>query len=130
HAKALASHNWEDARLADLYSVQIDFKNSKFLHLIFGTPFQGFRTKIYNEIGHKPDRSTYYLGEKQAPRLDLANGEIGGLPAFNVGRKIHQLIEILLRDFYHPLRIAGIFSELFPGEHFDVSSSPDRTHAV
>jgi hypothetical protein len=33
-----------------------------------------------------------------------------------------------LRDFYRPLRIGALFSELFPGEVFDINSSPDRVH--
>ncbi len=132
--RALDNRSWEDVRLADLYSLRIKFDISQFLHLIFGTPYQGFRERIFAEMNKTSDRSVYYLGPKNAPRMDLHTGQIDQaekiyrlLPA---GGKCHQLLEILLRDFYHPLRIAGIFSELFRGEHFDPSSSPDRVHAI
>jgi hypothetical protein len=134
HQRAIDNRSWEDLRLADLYSLRIKFDQGLFLHLIFGTPYAGFRKRILEEMGRSSDRAIYYLGPKNAARMDLHIGRIDhakkiyrALPA---GGKCHQLLEVLLRDFYHPLRIAGIFSELFPGEHFDPGSSPDRVHAI
>ena len=109
---AEASHSWEYVRLADFYSLRIRFDLEKFLHLIFGTPFAGFRDRVCREIGMVPDRDIYYLGQKSARRFDLATGEIDGKPSGIQGDQPHQLLEVLSRDFYHPLRIAGIFSEL------------------
>jgi hypothetical protein len=48
----------------------------------------------------------------------------------NPGKKIHQLVEVLLRDFYSPLKLGGLFRELFPGEYFDPDSSPGRVHQL
>ena len=127
---ARSSRNWEDLRLADLYACRIQFDMGRFLHLIFGTPFPGFRDRICQEFGQIPDRSIYYLGTKTGSRMDLVTGEIDGRMKLPLGGKSHQLLEILLRDFYQPSRIAGVFSDLFPGDHFDPESSPDRAHQV
>ena len=127
---ALAANSWEDVRLADLYSLRVHFHMSRFLYLIFGTPFAGFRRRICREMGAMPDRDHFYLGPKKARRFDLTTGELDGAATAIRGEKPHQLFEVLLRDFYHPLRIAGLFSELFPGDCFDPKSSPNRTHAV
>lgn len=127
---ARKTKDWESLREADLFSLKINFENTRFLHLVFGTPFSGYRQRICTELGYLPDRSIYILGPKASPRLDLRTGEIDGIPTRNQGRKCHQLIEVLLRDFYAPMRLGGVFHELFPGEYFDIGSSPNRVHQI
>lgn len=120
--------DWEAIREADLFLLKIQFDLPRFLHLIFGTRFAEYRKRICQEIGSLPDRDTYVLGAKNSSRLDLRTGEIDGHPALKPGRKSHRLLQILLRDFYQPIRIGGLFFELFPNEHFDIFSSPNRVH--
>lgn len=129
-ALAIKNQDWESVREADLFSLKVDFQRGRFLHLVFGTPFEQYRERIIREVGCGNDRSVYVYGEKTVPRFDLRTGEIDGAPANNPGRKCHQLVDVLLRDFYRPLRVGGIFSGLFRGEHYDISSSPDRVYQV
>jgi hypothetical protein len=56
----------------------------------------------------------------------LRTGTIDGRQALRAGSQVHQLIEVLLRDFFEPLRTARLFNELFPGELFNVSTTPAR----
>src|SRR5205807_7801047 len=112
-AMAQNAQDWEGMREADLFTLKLDFQRSRFLHLIFGTPYEEYRTRIMRETGQENDRTVYVFGEKQAPRLDLRTAEIDRHPALNPGRKSHQLIEVLLRDFYRPQRVPAIFSNLF-----------------
>jgi tetratricopeptide (TPR) repeat protein len=125
---AIDAQDWEGAREADLFSLKIKFERARYLRLIFGTPFDQYRQRVLRETGQPNDRSIYVYGDKQAPRLDLRTAEIDGYPALNPGRKSHQLLDVLLRDFYRPQRVPAIFSNLFPGEHFDIFSSPDRIY--
>ncbi len=127
---AYQSRDWEAIREADLFSLKVEMNKVQFLHLVFGTPFLSYRQRIINELGGLPDRTMYVLGPKVSPRMDLTTGEINGVEHLTPGRKCHQLIEILLRDFYSPLRIGGLFLELFPGDYFNISSSPDRVHQI
>jgi len=125
---AADAQDWEGMREADLFSLKIHFNRARYLHLVFGTPFEAYRQRVFRETGTENDRSIYVYGEKQSPRLDLRTAEIDGHPALNPGRKSHQLLDVLLRDFYRPQRVPALFSNLFPGEHFDIFSSPDRVY--
>lgn len=130
--RAEQNHSWDDVRLADLYSLHIRFDWSLFLHLYFGTPYEGFRQRLVSEFGRSTDRLVYYVGDKKHPRFDLRTGEIDGLvyPDLAPGGKTHQLIEVLMRDFYQPMRTPEIYSELFPGERYDPDTAPNRVHAI
>lgn len=129
-AIAMRDSEWEGLREADFYALQIQFEQERFLHLLFGTPKPGFRARVCKTLGNAPDRECYVWGAKSAPRLDLNEGTIHGKPADAPGRKCLQIVEILSRDFYQPLRIPGLFFTLFPGEYYDWETSPDRVHQI
>lgn len=122
--------DWAALREADLFSLKVDHSPEKILHLYFGSPFPEFRRRIEQEFGFVAQREFYVLGAKRAPRLDLATGTLDGKPLFKAGSLTHQLIGVLLQDFYQPMRVAALFSALFPHEHFMISSSPDRIHQI
>ena len=127
-AEALSRDDWESVRDADLRMLKIDFEMERFEHLLFGTPFAAYRKRILAEVGRAPSGESFVLGH--GPCFDVLTGEVDGKELLNMGKKSHQLLEILLRDFYRPLRIGSIFAELFPGEYFDIFSSPMRVHSV
>jgi tetratricopeptide (TPR) repeat protein len=127
---SIKTRDWESRREADLYKLKIDFQRSELDHLYFGTPFEPFRDLINSELGVRSDRLEYHLGPLFSPCLDLRTAEVDGRALFKPGQKSHLLIEIMLRDFYQPLRIAGLFSALFPNEHFSVATSPERVRQI
>jgi hypothetical protein len=117
-------------REAEFYLLKVRFSRAGFDHLIFGTPFSSYRTRICRHLKSLPDKTEYILGSEGAPCFDLRSGEISGRISLNPGKKTHQLIGVLLQDLYRPIRTGGLFAELFPDEHFDILSSPDRVHQV
>jgi tetratricopeptide (TPR) repeat protein len=125
-----AHRQWNALREADLYSLRVCFEEPRFLHLYFGSPLPGFRERIWRELRRRPDQETYILGPESAPCFDLASGEIDGQDGLRANFTCHRLIEVLLRDFYQPKQIAGLHAALFPEEHFNISSSPDRVHQI
>lgn len=129
-ALAVRRHSWEACRMADFYSLQITPNRERFVHLYFGTPFEEFRQIIHKELGPRPTQPIYVLGKKSHPRLDLRTGEIDGREGLVFGGKLHQLFVALLNDFYQHSRVTALFSQLFPGEHFNVSTSPTRVHQI
>ena len=132
-ASALEMNDWNGAREADHQSLRISFDPDLFHHLIFGTPYSAYRERIFRDLGRRPERPVYAYGSESSlsiSRMNLADGSIDGAETTAAGRKGHQLLEVLLRDFYQPLTVAGIFSELFPAERFNVHSSPDRVHQL
>ncbi len=127
--EAFDKKNWEGVRDADRFQLKIEFNEERFNWLLFGTPYSAFRASVEAEHGRLPERKELILGDEQAPALDLVTGEITGpmiCPA--PPRLVHRLVNALLGDFYRPIPTAGLFAELFPGEHFDVFSSIHRVH--
>ena len=130
-AAARDRRDWESLREATLFSLKADFKRAEFNHLFFGTPFVSYRERIQTYLGQGPNSSSYILGSHESGVLDLQSGVLSGrTSSLKAGRKIHQVIEVLLRDFYRPLSLGGLFAELFPEDHFDVFSSPNRVHQL
>ena len=121
---------WEAVREADLFAIGVRFDERRFDHLMFGTPFAAYRSRITRETTRTPSRDEYLLGPEGSRCFDLLTGHMEGRELFPEGRKCHQLVEILLRDFYVPQRIGGLFAELFPNEYFDIFSSPSRVHQI
>lgn len=123
---SLAKRDWSALRDADFFALKVRFDQAQFLHLFFGSPLPRFRELLGREFGGIPARNVYVLGAKSAPRFDLVEGSLNGEKMIQVGGKCHQLLEALLRDFYEPVRTAGLHSLLFPNEFFNIASSPDR----
>ena len=127
--EAKRREDWESVREADLFLLKFRFDEEIFDRLIFGTPFVPYRERAMLELSKKPARASYILGEANAPTLDIATGEIQGCSVeLKPGTIVHRVLEALLRDLYRPVSMGGFFSSLFPGEHFDPYSSPNRLH--
>jgi tetratricopeptide (TPR) repeat protein len=128
--QAVQQRDWEVLREVELYHLKIDFDMARFLHLYFGSMHAGFRQRIETYLQRTTDRKVFVLGEKKAPRFDLQTGETNGAELLNPGKQFHRMMDVLLRDFYLRQRVPGLFSLLFPGEYFNISSSPDRVHQI
>jgi tetratricopeptide (TPR) repeat protein len=113
-AHALATRNWESVREADRYLLQVRFDEERFHHLLFGTPYAGYRRWLCDEFGREAAASEYVLRSPGPLSIDAS-----ALP---------RAAQILVRDFYRPAAVGSMFGELFPGEYFDVDSSPHRVH--
>lgn len=128
--EALERGDWESVREADRFALKVDFDEARFMHLMFGTPFEGYRDLICKELGRSIESQAYLYGDQSAQQMNVSTGEVSDGSQIAVGTKCHQLIEVLLRDLYRPQRLGAIFAELCPSEHFDLFSSPDRVHQL
>jgi hypothetical protein len=128
--QALASGDWIALRETDFEILMVEFDQRRFNFLYFGTPFPAYRARIRRELGVEPHTDTYVYGALGSPCLDLRTGKIDNGPELNSGKKVHQILNVLLRDFYAPARLGTMFAELFPGDYFDVATSPGRVHQV
>lgn len=127
---AIVNHSWESWREADFYSLLVKENRERFVHLYFGTPFAEFREMMVRDFGSPPKQQTYVLGRKSSPRFDLRTGLIDGREGLALGGNLHRLFERLLSDLYQPPRLAGLFSDLFRGEYYNIASSPARVHQL
>lgn len=128
--QAMKRGRWESAREADLQALRVHFDHPRFEHLLFGSPYPAFRSRVQRELGVTSLLRETIHGDREGACFDVATGRLAGRELTKPGSKAHQLVEILLRDFYRPANMGGLFAELFPGEYFDIFSSPDRVHQI
>jgi len=123
---------FETVREADYLYVKLTKDQNTFDKLYFGTPFSEYRRRLEAHFGMSPSSDSFLFGCAANPsfRLHLSSGTLNGKECFPPGGKVHQLIEVLFRDWYRPAAIGQIFGELFEGEKFDIFSSPDRVHQI
>jgi hypothetical protein len=129
-ALAFERREWESVREADLFSVKLFPDAAKLDHLTFGTPFPGYIRRIERISGRSTDSQQYLWGDPNGMILEIATGRFHNQQHLPVGRKIHQLLKVLAADFYRPPRIGDLFARLYPGEHFDIQSSPNRIYQI
>lgn len=123
-------HDWVALRDADHYALKLHYKNEDFNHLLFGSPFPAFRGLLESEFPQAIVQQIYRLGPDSAPCFDLVHATANGEKLCEPGDRTHQLIAVLLRDFYEPARVATLFAAFHPDEHFDVNASPARIRQV
>ena len=126
---AIRRGDWESVREADLQMLKIDFKQSLFDYLFWGSVSNEFKKRLLH-LGNPSSEIQYYWGGSRSNYLDLKSGISTNGKKLDVGLKIHQLICCISRDFYNPAQIGGIFSDLFPGEHFHFNHSINRVHQL
>ncbi len=123
--EALKRLHWESVREADLFQLKLEFDQKLFDHIFFGTPSESYRKRICDEVSGKPS-GEYVFGAPGGPELSLGLGLIKVDHQLNPGKKIHQVIAVMLKDFYAPRNIGTLFAELYPDEFFNINSSPLR----
>lgn len=128
--QAVERRHFESVREADYYLLKTKFDEKLFFHLYFGTPFASYRGKILEAApSGQSVPEAFSLGSPSAKQsLNLHSGDSDGV--FTPGDKIHQILAFLWRDFYQPTRLGALFAELFPDEHFNPWTSPNRIHQL
>ncbi len=122
---AMQRKHWECVRDADLFMLKVAPNQKQLDHLVFGTPKIAYRHRIESLIG-VASSPIYILGSEKGPQLNLLTGQVTGVDSLPLGKKIHQVISALNRDFYVPTSVGALFHELYPDEYFDVDTSPFR----
>lgn len=133
-ADAERAGDWESAREARLFLLTGRHAADDVLELVIGTPFPGYRARILEHLASLPELpARWRWGAAEGLALDLATGELTGPGAAGVRpptAKCLHLIEALSQDLFRPQRLATLFGRLFPREHFDIFSSPQRVHQI
>jgi tetratricopeptide (TPR) repeat protein len=127
--KARELEHWDTVREADLFACKIRFEQKRFDHLYFGSPLKGYRERILREV-EGPPSPVYFFGGEPTRVFDLASGRMQGDEKINAGKKIHQTLSVICRDFYAPVKLGQVFAQIYPNEYFDIFSSPTRVHST
>jgi len=114
---------FELRRSLDFYKLKIQFDQERFDYLYFGTPHPDYRERIVSLLNRSPSSESYVWGDKNSPTqhnlCSLADIEKLGV---KLGSELHEIILVLMSDFYQPFRAGRLFSELFQEEilHEDI----------
>lgn len=119
----------------------LDFQQALFLNhqnlllnVYFGTPHAEYKRKIelIFKRNHWKIPQTYVrkLSTEETHRIfDIEKASEINDPSkesLKPGQMLYRLFHILTRDFYKPLFLGEIFSNLFPGEYYNPDSSAER----
>jgi hypothetical protein len=127
--EAVRQNEFESVREADLFLLRIEFSRPLFEHLYAGTPFPSYRERLIKTLAQEAPAAPYRWGAPQGPALDLASGRLSdGGPRLQP--KLQLLVEGLVRDLYRPATTGALFARVFPGERFDIFTSPNRLHQL
>jgi tetratricopeptide (TPR) repeat protein len=120
--------DWESWRDTEFHKLRIRFDQSAFDRLYHGTPFPAYRERIGRELGASASSGGFSLGDGHGSHIDLSSGAVNGEVKFREGGRVHQILAVLFRDFYRPTTLGDLFAALYPDQHFDVFSSPERVY--
>lgn len=126
---ALQRRSWENVREADLFTLKLKFDRASADHLLFGTPFEAYRERVRRELNQGPSREYFVFGSENGALVDVFSAHVSGVRTAPTA-KVRELFCVLLRDFYRPYGVGGLFAGLFPGESFNIFSSPHRVHQI
>ena len=129
-AEAQKRGEWEVFRDAELKELKFEFQPGLLARLYFGTPYEAFRRRIHSELGEFSLPDHFRFGARSGKCLDMGTGKLDGKPWTKPGGKIHQVLYALMLDFYEPMNVGRLFSELFAGEYFNIFSSGHRVHQL
>ena len=94
-------------------------------HLIAGSPAKSFKRKVQAALMSQASKS-YCWGTQDGPRLSMLTGCFNGKMLFELGSTQHRLFQALSMDLYSPRSSGTLFSRTYPGESFNIFSSPAK----
>jgi hypothetical protein len=121
--RALGAKHWETLRDLDYFRATIipDSPWSEWVY--YGTPYPAYRRRL-DQLRDFNEQET--VSRSRRPAVIVDPWYVGN----QHGETTHLLFNLLLRDFYRPMKIGEIFSELFWDGFWDAKSSQNRVHQL
>jgi len=128
---ALENREWETVRQCDLYLSKHTDDPFLLNFLYYGTPFESYKEIVLKFTEKKDQLQSEFLWTpgswKNSSNQNVFNLDKCG-DLLKPGQLIHRLLTIFTKDFYKPLSIPFIHSELFPDEYYNPNSSVTRVN--
>lgn len=133
---ALKGKNFEIVRELDFHFTNCFCDPSLFQKVYFGTRFIIYRSRFNPMVRNKllPSvKNKSILIQKDFHNIKLSSESNGEKKTFDLNQlvltsKQHQLLRIILSEFYSPLQLGEVFRRLYPAEYFDPYSSVARLY--
>lgn len=126
--EAKARGHWETMRQCDRFLSLATDDEGLLLHLYFGTPYESYRKRLLQDFGSRVKIPAAYVWRIKGLAVPLLPDLLGGEKGVKVGQLLHRVLSALASDFYRPIRVATLYSRIYPGEYFNPVSSPARVH--
>ncbi len=129
---------WEVARDCDLSEVKITKDPALANRLYYGTAYAGYHRRLEQILPWLKDHLQPSFGLRSRESQSAVKGEAIKVLNVNLGRceasdihlkqggVLHRFLISATRDFYKPIAVGRLFSEVFPNQFFDVHSSEHR----
>jgi hypothetical protein len=132
--ESLKAGNWETFRDLEFYQALALRDDGLFIKLYHGSPYASFRKRIkqlYRPSFTIPNSMLWDVNfpnkNRDVKTFDLSKGcETDGKKALNKTPLLFHLLQILTKDFYRPVHIGKLISQLYEGEKYNPASSPDK----
>jgi len=123
---AEVSH-WETVRDLDRNWAIATSDQDLLRHLYAGTPFDEYRRQLRKYLNPVPLEHIPHVWHVSPGKssVEIDTVDAAGLTP---GMQIHRFLVVLSSDFYRPHRLAPLFRQLHPDEHFNPITSPGRIH--
>ncbi len=134
--EAAQIRRYETIRDCDRFLAIATRDKELFLKLFFGTPYTGFRKWLIHDFG-EPSISIpesylrVFPGKSKLTKvLDISSLPLGNNSGLKCGDLRHRLLTVLASDFYQRFRVPCLHSHLYPGDYYNLETSPNRVHRV
>ncbi len=134
-ARAESLKHWESIRDIDWHLGTYGGRRSLLDRVYWGTAHPDYRERLKEVAGQEwqPDvQFELRFPENSAPAewIDLATGRTSGSRKITLkpNQVPHRLLTALTQDFYKPVRLHGLYDQIFPNEYFSPLTSPGRIH--
>lgn len=124
---ALRQKHWETLREIDFFSALAQKNESEIIQVLSGTPFKGYIQRAESLLG-KPislPTETSRTRDKNAEWIfnlfesRLINRKSGKIIKMRIPKTLFQFLVALSKDYYRPLSLGLVFSQVYPEEHFN-----------
>ncbi len=143
--EALQLKDWETRRDCDFYEALATRNDELYWKVYFGTPYLSYRKRIaqiYQPTAEVPEDYLWTVDGDVAGEAEKADqngspvrvfnmrtaGEEGGEALLTSKPLLYKLLETLSRDFFRPLPLGSLISELYPDEYFNPVTSPQKAY--
>lgn len=127
--RAEESADWETVRDCDFYLATEAQDKDLTARLYLGTCHSSYKRRLKKVAKDWIDLpATFIWKQGHAPRIfDLTTGEEeNGSATLKAGQSLLRLLQFLASDFYRSFPIGTAFAHMYPGEYFNIDSSPAR----
>ncbi len=132
YEEARRKNHWETLRELDFVRCQITHDPQLALKIYYGSAAKAYRERVKRHV-HVPSVDRLFIGRDFSFYADTPASKhllFDFAGQLSPGKLPHVILMNLCSDAYREFRPGQLYSRLFPREHFNPYTSPDRLHQL